>query len=106
METITIFAEKIMSNKYGSFILGAIAVIAPLYFLKTVFNVWFGPPEILIGFKSEQSTWAVLTVVDAVALFTTLPSRKKRQGHANRSHDVDNRNVFCFSGHDCKIIKT
>lgn len=54
-----------------------ISIIAPAYFLKTVWDVWFGPPEVLVGFKHEQSVFVVLVVSDAAAFLTTLPSRKK-----------------------------
>lgn len=33
--------------------------------------------DIFVGFKSESSTWLVLTIVDGVGFMTSLPSRKK-----------------------------
>ena len=77
MEKITVFIERIMANKTYEMILGLVAIIAPLYFLKTVYVVWFGSAEVFVGFESEKSTWLVLAIVDAVGFFVTLPSREK-----------------------------
>lgn len=77
MERFTVFVEKIMANKIYETILGFVAMIAPLYFLKTLYAVWFGAPEVFVGFEAEKSTWLVLAIVNAVGFITTLPSRKK-----------------------------
>ncbi|HBP01431.1 MAG: hypothetical protein UY41_C0009G0018 [Candidatus Moranbacteria bacterium GW2011_GWE1_49_15] len=77
IEGPTIWVEKIMSNETNVKIFGFIAILAPVYFLKTLYSVWFGPLEVFIGFQSEKSTWLVLTIVDAVGFLTTLPSREK-----------------------------
>ncbi len=77
MERFTVWVEKIMATRRGEFILGFIAMAAPLYFLKTLYAVWFGPTEVFVGFQSERWTWLVLGLVDMVAYITTLPSRRK-----------------------------
>ena len=74
---ITAWVERVMANRTGATILGLVAVIAPLYFLKTLYVVWFGPMDVFVGFQSERSTWFVLATVDAVAFLTTLPAREK-----------------------------
>ena len=76
METLIQFAERIMADSLYAMILGLVAAIAPLYFLKTVYAVWFGTYEVFIGFKSQRSTWLVLGLIDGVALFTLLPARE------------------------------
>jgi len=74
---ITAVMERVMANKTGAILLGLVSIIAPLYFLKTLYVVWFGPTEIFVGFQSERSTWFILATVDAVAFLTTLPAREK-----------------------------
>ncbi|HAV11376.1 MAG TPA: hypothetical protein DCX32_02425 [Candidatus Moranbacteria bacterium] len=76
-EKVVALMEKTMENETYARIFGLIAILAPIYFLKTVHTVWFGPMEVFIGFQSERSTWLVLTIVDAVGFLTTLPARKK-----------------------------
>lgn len=77
MERLTVLMEKIMANRTNEIILGIIALIAPVYFFKTIWAVWFGPIENFIGFKAEKNTWLIMTIVDSVGFLTTLPSRKK-----------------------------
>ena len=77
MERIVFTMERVMTNKTCEIVLGLIALTAPLYFMKTLYVVWFGPLEVFFGFKSERWTWLVLTLVDFVGLLTLLPSRKK-----------------------------
>jgi len=77
MERLTIFAENIMANKTYATFLGLVAVVAPLYFLKTIYAVWFGPMDVFVGFESEKSTWLVLAIVDGVGFIATLPAREK-----------------------------
>lgn len=77
METITVFMEKVMANNKYATMFGIVALVGPIFFIKTLYAVWFGSPEILVGFKSENATWFILSVVDLVAFFTTLPARKK-----------------------------
>lgn len=76
MEKLVVFAEKIMANKKWEKILGLISLLSPIYFLKTLYAVWFGPLDVFIGFQSERSTWLVLATVNAVGLFTLLPTRR------------------------------
>jgi len=77
VEYLTRLIEKVMSNKTWATTFGLIALVAPLYFLKTLYVVWFGPYEVFVGFQSEQWTWLVLSLVDFVGFLTTLPAREK-----------------------------
>ena len=77
MERIIVFVERIMANKTYETIIGLLAIISPLYFLKTLYVVWFGPMKVFVGFESEKSTWLVLAIVDTIGFITTLPARKK-----------------------------
>jgi hypothetical protein len=77
VEKITVFIERVMANKTYEMLIGLVALIAPLYFLKTVYVVWFGPDEVFVGFESESSTWLVLAIVDVVGFLASLPSRRK-----------------------------
>jgi len=76
-ENLTVFMEKVLANKKGSYLIGLITLIAPLYFFKTLYAVWFGPIEILNGFKSQNSTWLVFVVINFITFLTTLPAREK-----------------------------
>ena len=77
MEFLTVFMERLMKNKTALTVLGIISMIAPLYFLKTLYNVYFGPMEDFVGYQSEQYTWLVMAVVDTVGFLTVLPAREK-----------------------------
>lgn len=77
MEKLVVLMERLLSNRTYAIILGLIAIVAPVYFLKTLFNVWFGPVEVLVGFKSEKWTWLVIAAVNTVGFLTTLPAREK-----------------------------
>ena len=75
-ENLTVFMEGIMKHKMATLVLGVIVVAAPVYFLKTVYIIWFGPTEVFVGFQSERMSWIVLTIVDAAGFLSMLPSRK------------------------------
>ncbi len=77
LEALTAIVEKVIAKNITRKILTAIALIAPLFFYKTVYNTYFGPPEVLAGFAAERSTWLVITVSDAAALLAALPARKE-----------------------------
>ena len=76
MEKITVFMERVMTKKFWLVVLGLIAIIAPLYFLKTLYEVWFGSYDVFLGFKLERTTFLVMAIVDTVGFLTTLPARK------------------------------
>jgi len=78
-EKITVLSEKTMSNKKLVTLVGIISLISPVFFIKTIFTVWFGSPEILVGFKSEQMTWIVMLFVNIVTLFSVLAGRKNNR---------------------------
>ena len=77
MERIIVLIEKIVGNKIGEVIIGIIAIASPLYFLKTLYAVWFGPAELIAGFKSESFTWLVLTIANFSGFLAVVPARKK-----------------------------
>ncbi|MFC1645251.1 hypothetical protein ACFL08_04460 [Patescibacteria group bacterium] len=57
LEKITVFMEKAMENKTRATVLGLVVAIAPLYFLKTLYVICFGPYDIFVGFQAERMTW-------------------------------------------------
>ena len=71
------YVEKVLENKIANIIVGIISLIAPLYFLSTLYEVWFGSHEVFRGFYIERWTWLVLSIVDGVGFLTTLPAREK-----------------------------
>jgi len=77
VEKITILIERITENKIGKATFGIIAIVAPLYFLKTLYAVWFGPMEVFIGFQSESYTWIILSAANFSGFLTVVPARKK-----------------------------
>ena len=77
MERLTVFIEHSMQNKYVLWLITFISIVAPVYFLRTVWDVWFGPPEVLLGFQTQRYVLLVLVISDSVAFLTTLPARKK-----------------------------
>jgi hypothetical protein len=42
-----------------------------------VWDVWYGPPEVLAGFKTQKNVFVVLVISDAITFLSTLPSRNK-----------------------------
>jgi len=77
VERIINIVERAQSTKKGMIVFMIIAAIGPIYFLNTVYAVWFGPEEVLYGFKSERDTFLILAIVNGVTFLTTLPAREK-----------------------------
>jgi hypothetical protein len=77
IESVTVFIERLLLKRSWEIAFGLIALIAPLYFIKTLWSIWFGPMEIFVGYKAEKITWLVMVVVDAVGFLSTLPAREK-----------------------------
>lgn len=75
-ENLTALMERIMRHNRAPLILGVVVIIAPVYFLKTVYTIWFGPLEVFVGFQSERISWIVLTIVDAAGFLSLLPARE------------------------------
>lgn len=77
MEWITVLMERLLADKRREAVVGVIAIIAPLYFTKTLFVVCFGPLDVFVGFETEKFTWLIMAVIDFIGFLATLPSRKK-----------------------------
>ena len=76
IEKVTVFMEEKMRYERTVLVIGIISIIAPVYFFKTVYVIWFGPMDVFIGFQSERWTWVLLTIVDIVGFLSVLPARK------------------------------
>lgn len=68
--------ERFMKTTMGSALFLIVSLISPIYFMKTVYTVWFSPYDIFIGFKSQWEVWLVLAISNMFALLSLLPGRK------------------------------
>jgi len=78
-EKLTVLSEKTMGNKKLTLLVAIISLVSPIFFIKTVYAVWFGSAEVLVGFKAEQATWIVMLFVNIVTLFSVLAGRKNNR---------------------------
>jgi len=78
-EKLTVLSEKTMGNKKLTQLVAIISLVSPIFFIKTVYAVWFGSAEVLVGFKAEQATWIVMLFVNIVTLFSVLAGRKNNR---------------------------
>lgn len=76
IERVTVFMEEKMRYERIVLVIGIISIIAPIYFFKTAYVIWFGPMDVFIGFQSERWTWVLLTIVDIVGFLSLLPARR------------------------------